>query len=410
MARVHKQKVFEIAGWWLDRVPGSEFWYAFHYDGERGAVRRQSLGVVNLEDAKEKLARLALLKAPKTTDSFLTLILDNYFREVSDAKASGPQARFAAAHLLAFWGDTSRVSEVTERKQHEFLQWCRGKGLSVGYTARMMTVLSAAVRHGLKKDAPKVITWPGTIAAILDVAEPLPREWIPTNKELASFLDSLEGDRSEHVFRYCLLALNTLARPAAILDLCPGQIDIERGLISLNPEERRQTKKHRPIVRLPDTLAPWINAWNDDDPERYVQYRGKRVKSVKHTFKRHGKELGLPEFTPYTLRHKMATELRARGVIGEEVSYQIGHKRPDMRTTGRYLKFDPRYLSNAKVVIEEYIRDLNKLTKRDLLAPDTLKILSNDPSHLDSENDKFPFGIKVVGGAGIEPAAPTMSR
>jgi len=69
----------------------------------------------------------------------------------------------------------------------------------------------------------------------------------------------------------------------------------------------------------------------------------------------------------------MTTELYARGVAGEEVSRQIGHKRPDMRTTDQYIKFDPRYLSNAKSEIEKYIRDLNELTRRDLLKPDTLK-------------------------------------
>ena len=81
-----------------------------------------------------------------------------------------------------------------------------------------------------------------------------------------------------------------------------------------------------------------------------------------------------------------------------------------MRATDQYIRFDPRYLSNAKHIIEDDIRDLNKLTKRDLLAPDALKILSNQVLDLDPENDEFPFGIKVVGGIGIEPMAPTMSR
>jgi len=410
MARAHNKKEFEIGGWWLDRVPGSDFWYGFHYDAARGAVRRQSLGVRNLEDAKEQLARVALLKAEKTPDSFLAVVLDNYFREVTDAKPSGPQARFAGARLLRFWGQESRASEVTEESQREFMEWCQEEDLSVGYTARMLNVLSAALHHGLKKDAPKVITWPATIATILNLPEPQPREWIPTDEQLAAFLDSFESDQSEHVFRYCLIALNTLARPGAILDLRPSQIDMQRGLIDLNPAGRRQTKKYRPIVRLTDTLAPWVASWSEEKPKRYVLHRDEPVKSVKHTFKRHGADLGVPEFTPYTLRHKMATELHARGVIGEEVSYQIGHKRPDMRTTGRYLKFDPRYLSNAKRVIEEYIRDLGKLTKRDLLAPDTLKILSNEGPDLEEGNEEFPFDFKVVGGTGIEPVAPTMSR
>ena len=106
----------------------------------------------------------------------------------------------------------------------------------------------------------------------------------------------------------------------------------------------------------------------------------------------------------------MATEVYARGVAGEEVSRPIGHKRPALRTTDHDITFDPRSLSNAKAAIEGSRRDLNKLKRRDLRAPDTLKILSNEVFHLDSKTSKFPFGIKVVGGTGIEPVTPTMSR
>jgi len=38
----------------------------------------------------------------------------------------------------------------------------------------------------------------------------------------------------------------------------------------------------------------------------------------------------MPELTPYALRHKMATEMRARGVSREELAYQMGHKLPDL--------------------------------------------------------------------------------
>jgi hypothetical protein len=74
----------------------------------------------------------------------------------------------------------------------------------------------------------------------------------------------------------------------------------------------------------------------------------------------------------------MATELAARGVPGEVLQRQLGHKLPGLRTTERYIKFDPRHLSEAKSAIEEYLHHLNGLTDRDLLKPHTSKILLSD--------------------------------
>ncbi|MGD0142138.1 MAG: tyrosine-type recombinase/integrase [Rhizomicrobium sp.] len=333
MSRSRKGKIFEIGEWWLDRVAGSSQWYGFRYDAESGRVRRESLGVTDFEDAKLALSSRALIAAPKKSDSYLSAILESYFEEVSDKKPSGVQARFAGALLLKFWGSTSRASDVTERKQLAFAEWCRNRGkgkkpLSVSYIARNLSVLSAAMHHALGDHAPRIWVWPSTVAAKLDIAEPEPRDWIPTDVQLAAFLDSLVGHRAEHVFRYTILALNTLARPAALLELTQRQVDRDLGLITLNPATRRQTKKRRPIVRVSTTLEPWLEAWATADNDLYVSHNGKQIASIRATFKRKGRELGMPEFSPYTLRHKMATELRARGVSREELAYQMGTSCP----------------------------------------------------------------------------------
>ena len=102
------------------------------------------------------------------------------------------------------------------------------------------------------------------------------------------------------------------------------------------------------------------------------------------------------------LRHKMATEFRARGVSREELAYQMGHKLPDLRTTDRYTKFDKRYLATATATIEQYARDLNKLTKR------ALKILPTRVSATMLKKPEIPLG-RMVGATRIELVTPTMS-
>lgn len=188
--------------------------------------------------------------SPKSENSYLSAVLAAYFADITDKKASAAAARYAGRHILSCWGETARVSDVTEQSQRRFWEWSKNLGHSPAYTSRNASVLSAALRHGMKGAVPPVSTCGKTIAVHQGVSEPQPREWIPSDDELARFLDSLQTERSEHVFRYVLLALNTAARPEAILDLDPSQIHFDRGLIDLNPAGRPQNKKYRPVVRL----------------------------------------------------------------------------------------------------------------------------------------------------------------
>ncbi len=398
MARYKKDKAFEYKGWWIEKPSNSPFWYAVRYDRQSGRVSRKTLGTDDLETAKDTLICLAQLEGPKSDDSMLAAVLEAYFRNVSDAQPSAETARIAGMHILTFWGDTARVSDVTEEKQQRFWIWSRDKGHKPSTTGRNLTVLSAALRYGIKSgQVPRVITSNRKIADFQGVPEPQPSEWLPTDDQLARFLDRLSGDQGEHVFRYCLIALNTLARPKCILELEPQQIDFRGGLVRLNPQGRSQNNKKRPTVRLTDTLRPWLNSWHPDGLP-YVHFRNVPISSALRTFKRHGVKLGMPLFTPYTLRHKMATELAARGVPPEVLRRQLGHKSPEMRVTDRYIKFDPRHLAEAKSAIEDYLHTLNRITHRSLLGPDTRKILLSDGLQMGAGD----LGRRPIIQAGIE--------
>jgi hypothetical protein len=97
------------------------------------------------------------------------------------------QARYASSTILQFWGDTARISEVTEKKQRAFAQWSCAKGHSMSYIARNLSVLSAALKLALGERAPKTWAWPATIADWLDLPEPEPRDWIPTDGLFGGF-------------------------------------------------------------------------------------------------------------------------------------------------------------------------------------------------------------------------------
>ena len=103
----------------------------------------------------------------------------------------------------------------------------------------------------------------------------------------------------------------------------------------------------------------------------------------------------------------MATELRARNVPEWEVAGMLGHKIPTARTTERYAKFRPDYLSQAIEAIDDYFTELqadfggllfgtvfNPVRASSVLVPKL----------------RFPQVVeKMVGSTGIEPVTPTMS-
>ena len=79
--------------------------------------------------------------------------------------------------------------------------------------------------------------------------QPMGRPIVP--KEMALLFDAAN---SRHMLMYLLIATNTLARPAAVLDLRGAQYDSTHALVDLNPPGRKQNKKHRPILAVAPTL------------------------------------------------------------------------------------------------------------------------------------------------------------
>ncbi|WP_420710502.1 site-specific integrase [Asticcacaulis sp. SL142] len=211
-----------------------------------------------------------------------------------------------------------------------------------------------------------------------------------------------------HLHLFIMISLNTLARPGAVLDLAPNQVDLDARLIDLNPRGRKRTKKGRPIVPITDTLLPYITR---RDVSRFVNWHGKPIQSIKKGFATVVSAAGLSkDTTPYSLRHTMAAELRARGVPAWEVEGLLGHKLPG--TTERYAKFAPDYLSQGAAAIDAYFTDiLNPKNKFDGFSRVCVPLAWHNDISPDGDIPKslmFSMG-KMVDPTGIEPVTPTMS-
>jgi hypothetical protein len=251
-----------------------------------------------------------------------------------------------------------KVGHFTLARQQVFMRWLRDKhGHSCKTIATYLTYIKAAMRFAAKprviKDAkgierevlllgsaPYIEDGEKAISKVTQLPPSKPRDFIPTDAQLAAMLDALpETEEHEAAFRYTIMALNTWARPEAITELSvTTQIDFTLGLIHLNPPGRIQNKKLRPTIRLTDNLRAWLLYWNLDRP--IVGKRlGLPVKAISaRTPKKAAERAAIDpaRVNRYMLRHFMAT--RAKRVPGVPVSREeravwLGHLDPAHKTT-----------------------------------------------------------------------------
>ncbi len=88
---------------------------------------------------------------------------------------------------------------------------------------------------------------------MLGVKQPPPPErLILTPAEARALIDAATA----YVRTFVMLAVGTLARPQAILDLTWFEVDLERRLINFNQAGRVQSRKRRPVCRSATTCTP----------------------------------------------------------------------------------------------------------------------------------------------------------
>ena len=147
----------------------------------------------------------------------------------------------------------------------------------------------------------------------------------------------IEADKNFR--RWVLLMIATACRPEAGMKFDP-RLQWEGDLLDLQHPDAPLTKKQNPVVPVIEPFKPILREWRG---ENHILVSSRRT-----AWRTMRGALGLPSsMIPKTIRHSIATELRSRGVPGEEISGLLGHLAMN-RTTEGYAKYDPAYLANAK--------------------------------------------------------------
>lgn len=355
--------LFELGGQWIARINGRRCFYRHWTEPGTGITNRRSLGTDDLNVAKKKLAEIVVRGAPKGVGSFLSAVLLDYFEQHTDNLPSKKQSRNAGRVVLACWGETIRVSQITEAKQKEFAQWCLTRGFALSYVSRNISVVKAALSHAGITPAAPIISAESKMSSRWGVAsKAADRAHIPTDAELATFF---RCPMPESLRRWAVIALLTAARPTAAQELRPEARQRATGLINLNPQGRAQNRKFRASVRAPRVLNVFLGRWEKDGLNGGTYCRYTTIEGVKTALQRVlAANPSLPPFSTYSFRHKAASVLRLARVPEDQIAGQLGHRRRDLRMTAGYGEFDPDYLKDAARALDAWALRLRGMTER----------------------------------------------
>ncbi len=245
------------------------------------------------------------------------------------------------------------------------------------------------------------------------------KRFVPTDDELARFLNY---DLPESLWRWILIQMTTAGRPQTALDLTPEMRNRQTGVVDLIPPNRRQNKKYRATVREPQVLRGWLDRWECEIraqqpdnclPEDWHYCGYNSIEGVQTTIDRIRvlPEVNLPKLTAYSFRHLVTTVLRrskhSHGVTEDDISLQLGHKRPQARTTAGYGEWEPDYLLNAANAIDVWLLSLQrKVSNRSLFSQgyprfirpqtiETKQVIENNGGR-DRDRTCDPYHVKVV--------------
>jgi integrase len=157
--------------------------------------------------------------------------------------------------------------------------------------------------------------------------------------------------RAPHARLYVRLGIATMARPSAILELQWTQIDWDHSTVNLNPPERKQTRKRRPVVPLnPETLEALHLAYEGRQSEYIIERGAEPVKSIKKAFQAASQRSGI-KVTPYMLRHTGAVWAAEAGVSMHVLAQYMGHE-DDTTTQQHYARFSPDFLRTVSDAVQ----------------------------------------------------------
>jgi integrase len=276
--------------------------------------------------------------------------LDRYYEDHAKGLPSVGQARVAIRHLKA-WAGEKPLREIRVPDCRAYVQ-ARAQGAFSGRAAgpaasgRELSVLSAAARHCLKFDHCAQADMPR-----VELPAP-PRDRVATEDELrrlfalarqvwdqraGAWRDVRDDERLPRVYRFLAVVYYTGARRNAVETLRWDQVKLDRGLLHLNPEGRRQTRKRRPTVKIVKPLREVLERARREATTEWVLDHGGSIRASWETLRRRAEA---PDLTRHAMRHTRVTRLLQSGLGVNKIAEMIDDRAEMLERKYRYHDLD----------------------------------------------------------------------
>jgi integrase len=340
------------------------------YDAERGRERIASAGTKDVEAGRTALDRHYLRATggeyvPPTnrTSPLVSAVIADYQLARGDEAASSEAIRHRLAHVVTYLGTLPdkavRCDAIDERWIARFRTWLGKQAIRGSKRERSPATIENSVLQ-----LAAAIRWARQIPAfnVIPLTEvtrsPEFRATIP--QLAAMFRYAMETPRRKNLLAFLRLSVATWGRPDAILDASTakarGQWKSQARAFDLNPVGRRQTKKRRPLVPVPECVGEWLDTINGPVVPDQVS---------KATWRRMEAKLGLPgqgQSGMKCVRRSVAT--LARPLIGErdwdsQGKMMLGHRLAS--TSDIYALPDPAHFGVALAATKAIIDQIDQL-------------------------------------------------
>lgn len=358
--------------------------YEIHWS-ENGRSKRRSTRTKDRGLAQKVLANFILLIGddgivPEPESEKFVMVRDvmghpdgppgpDYWTEhVETSVVAKDSARYSYDKLLPHFGHLA-VRDITPAHVASYVEKRKAGTIgrpSVGHTiARELSVLNAAINHARKA---KRITKAEQPFIKLPASSPPRERWL-SEAEAGRLIAASRGKAKKlpRIFRFIHLAFGTAGRKSAILELRRKQVDMEKGIIYLNPEGRAQTKKKRATIPISDELRPVLAQILNQIPDKDEAFLLDHAGSIRTSFAtaRRLAKLG-KDVTPHTIRHTWATWRAQAGVPLWSIAGVLGDSLETVTKT--YAHHCPEYLRDA----------VNFRGKKPGVTPDRAELVTNN--------------------------------
>ena len=372
-----KEKRWQYGDYWLSQRSGSQNYYVTWYEKSEAKGRRtnrRSLRTTDFEDAKIKLTswvnEKGALAKQSSHDVSIATCVERYVQQKARfivSKKTKSATRSILTQCVMRVGHL-KVADFNMAAQQKFVNSLKVDGYKAGSRRRYLTCLFTALNWAFKNEEID------RVPASLSLPDSPPSEYVASIEELAKFWDQPKPFYLQFFF---VMALATGGRPQAVTELTRDRCDLTKRLIDLNNPELEVTKKRRAIVPMADCVIPWVE---ECESGPLITSNGfEPIQDIFAPWRKYRRLAGLSErFTPHSIRHTVASEMRRRGVPKWDVEGYGGWRSAGGQTAERYAKYDANYLKEAKEAVESLINEVANQTESGLNPKDASQLRARD--------------------------------